>query len=203
MSLVLVPITLTDAIEFVRQNHRHHQPPPSGLFAVACANGEGISGVAIVGRPVARMLQDGWTAEVIRLCTDGSRNACSLLYGASWRAARALGYRRLITYTLPEEGGQAFAEPAGNLSARPAAEAGIVQSGPEWIGTRRRENFAGSGQRDLDENEVRRIIAVALRKIVDNLTVDRQYIRGVEVDSALARVQRAIRKAADEVEQGR
>lgn len=62
-------------------------------------------GVAIVGRPVARQSQDGLTAEVKRLATDGTRNACSILYAAAWRAARALGYRRLITYTLPEEGG--------------------------------------------------------------------------------------------------
>jgi hypothetical protein len=61
--------------------------------------------VVIVGRPVARMLDNGWTLEVNRCCTDGTRNACSLLYGAAWRAAKALGYRRLITYTLPEEGG--------------------------------------------------------------------------------------------------
>lgn len=62
-------------------------------------------GVAIVGRPVARSLDNGWTLEVNRLCTDGKRNACSMLYGAAWRTAKALGYRRLITYTLPEEGG--------------------------------------------------------------------------------------------------
>ncbi len=59
----------------------------------------------MVGRPVARMSDDGWTLEVNRVCTDGARNACSMLYGAAWRAAKALGYRRLVTYTLPEEGG--------------------------------------------------------------------------------------------------
>ena len=64
-----------------------------------------VVGVAIVGRPVARMLDNGWVLEVNRCCTDGTRNACSALYGAAWRAARALGYRRLITYTLPSEGG--------------------------------------------------------------------------------------------------
>jgi hypothetical protein len=64
-----------------------------------------IRGVAMVGRPVARNLQDGWTLEVLRVATDGVRNGCSMLYGAAWRAARALGYRRLVTYTLPEEGG--------------------------------------------------------------------------------------------------
>ncbi len=87
------------------ENHRHHKAPQGGLFAVAVSDATNVRGVAIVGRPVARMLADGWTAEVTRLCTDGARNACSMLYAASWRACRALGYRKLITYTLAEEGG--------------------------------------------------------------------------------------------------
>lgn len=62
-------------------------------------------GIVVVGRPVARHMADGWTAEVTRLCTDGSRNACSLLYAAAWRACRAMGYHRLITYTLATEPG--------------------------------------------------------------------------------------------------
>jgi hypothetical protein len=105
MSLQLVPISIADAKAFVLEHHRHHPPPLGGLFAVACSEDEKIVGVAIVGRPVARGNQDGWTAEVTRLSTDGSRNACSILYAAAWRAARALGYQRLITYTLPSEGG--------------------------------------------------------------------------------------------------
>jgi len=76
-----------------------------GLFAVACSDGEKLVGVAIVGRPVARHNNDGWTAEVTRVATDGTRNACSRLYGAAWRACRALGYKRLITYTLKDESG--------------------------------------------------------------------------------------------------
>lgn len=103
--LMLVPITLTDAHEFVRRTHRHHRPAQGGLFAVACGEGESVVGVAVIGRPVSRMLQDGWTAELTRLATDGSRNACSMLYRAAWRACKALGYRRLVTYTLSEEGG--------------------------------------------------------------------------------------------------
>lgn len=106
MSLFLVPITIQDAREFVRQHHRHHRPPVSGLFAVACADSPTrINGVAIVGRPVARGLADGWTAEVTRVATDETPNACSILYAAAWRAARALGYRRLVTYTLSTESG--------------------------------------------------------------------------------------------------
>ena len=99
------PITLREARAFVSRVHRHHKAPQGGLFAVAASEGEEVVGVAIVGRPVARMLNDGWTAEVVRLATTGARNACSMLYAAAWRAARALGYRRLVTYTLPEEGG--------------------------------------------------------------------------------------------------
>jgi hypothetical protein len=104
--LELVPMHLRAACSFVGQHHRHHKPPRGGLFAVAAAREGTIVGVAIVGRPVARRLADAWTAEVTRLCVlDGQRNACSMLYGACWRAAKALGYRRLVTYTLPEEGG--------------------------------------------------------------------------------------------------
>lgn len=106
MSLVLTPCTVRDAMSFVAQHHRHHGAPNGGLWAVACAEGEAVVGVAIVAQPLARMLMDGWTAEVIRLCVlEGHRNACSMLYSACWRAARALGWKRLVTYTLPEEGG--------------------------------------------------------------------------------------------------
>ena len=105
VGLRLVPCQITDARAFVSAVHRHHGAPVSGLFAVACAIGDRIVGVAIAGRPVARPLDDGWTYEVTRVGTDGARNGCSILYGAIRRAARALGYLRGITYTLPEEGG--------------------------------------------------------------------------------------------------
>ncbi len=101
----IVPMTLRDARAYVDAVHRHHRAPQGGLFAIGLAEGEQIVGCAIVGKPVARMNDDDWTAEVTRLATDGSRNACSMLYGAAWRAARALGYRRLITYTLATEPG--------------------------------------------------------------------------------------------------
>jgi hypothetical protein len=105
MSLHIVPISLEEANAFVEQHHRHHKPVVGHKFSIAAAEGEMVRGVAIVGRPVARRLDDGWTLEVNRCCTDGARNGCSMLYGAAWRAAKAMGYRRLITYTLPEEGG--------------------------------------------------------------------------------------------------
>lgn len=106
MSLVLVPISLRDANAFVKSHHRHHGGSRGHLFSIAASiDGDGIVGVAIVGRPVSRMLQDGFTAEVVRLCADGYPNACSFLYAASWRACRAKGYRRLVTYILDTEPG--------------------------------------------------------------------------------------------------
>ena len=105
MNLTVVPISLAEANAFVEANHRHHKPVVGHKFSIAVSDGERIRGVAIIGRPVARRLDDGWTLEVNRCCTDGARNACSALYGAAWRAAAALGFRRLITYTRPEEGG--------------------------------------------------------------------------------------------------
>lgn len=103
--LQLTPITLREANAFVARHHRHHKPTRGCIVTLAVSDDSGVRGVAIVGRPVARRLQDSWTAEVNRVCTDGARNACSMLYGAAWRAVKALGYKRLVTYTLPEEGG--------------------------------------------------------------------------------------------------
>lgn len=104
MRLRVVRISLEEANAFVRALHRHHKAVPGSLFQLGAALDE-IVGVAIVGRPVSRMRDDGVTAEVTRLCTDGTRNACSFLYGACARAAFALGFERIGTYTLPEEGG--------------------------------------------------------------------------------------------------
>jgi len=102
----LQPISLREARHFVNLHHRHHKAPRGGKYAIGLNDDNEVMGVAIVGRPVARMSDDGWTAEVIRLCvTEGHKNAASMLYQACWRAARAMGYRRLITYTLQSEPG--------------------------------------------------------------------------------------------------
>lgn len=107
--LYLQPITIAEAKVFVSEHHRHHEAPVGCKFAIGLNDGERVVGVVIVGRPIARMLDDGWTAEVTRCCVlDGIKNGCSMLYGAAWRAARAMGYRKLITYTLPEEGGHSL-----------------------------------------------------------------------------------------------
>ena len=105
MTLEIQPITFPEACAFIRTHHRHHKPPVSWKFGCAVNDGEKVVGVATVGRPVARMLDDGWTLEVNRLCTDGTPHVASKLYAACWRAAKALGYRRLITYILGSEPG--------------------------------------------------------------------------------------------------
>lgn len=105
MALELQPISFREACEFVRRYHRHHLPPQSWVFGLAVNDGKKIVGVIMVDRPVARMLNDGWTLEVRRCVTDGTKNAASMLYAAAWRAAKAMGYKRLITYTLASENG--------------------------------------------------------------------------------------------------
>jgi len=103
--LELQPIEFEDACEFIKKFHRHHIPPPGGKFWIGCVEADKLVGVAIVGRPVARMADDGFTLEVTRLCSDGTRNVCSFLYRACWRVTKNLGYKRLITYILSSESG--------------------------------------------------------------------------------------------------
>lgn len=107
MHLTIVPITLRAAYEFVELHHRTHSKPSRGhKFSLGVCDDDGVlRGVAIVGRPIARRLDDGLTAEVTRTCTDGCPNANSALYGACWRVASAMGYRRLVTYTQEGETG--------------------------------------------------------------------------------------------------
>lgn len=144
-TLWIVPTTLKEARRFVATHHRHHNPPQGGLFAIAIAekDSEEPCGVVIVGRPVSRFVDDGWTVEVTRLCTLGHRNACSMLYRAAWRAARAMGYRKLITYTLPEEGGascraagmKCLGEAGGgswNVPSRPRVDMHPTQTKIKW-----------------------------------------------------------------------
>lgn len=99
-------ISLKAANEFVATNHRHHKPVVGHKFSLAAIDGDGkIIGVVIVGRPVSRFRDNGVTLEITRLCTDGTKNACSFLCGAAVRAGESLGYEKIGTYTLPSEGG--------------------------------------------------------------------------------------------------
>jgi hypothetical protein len=106
MSLRVVPVKFRDACAFVEAWHRHNKPPRGMVFCLGAADADDVLvAVAIAGRPVARHLDDGLTLEVTRTATDGSSNANSLLYGAAWRAAKALGYHRMVTYTQAGETG--------------------------------------------------------------------------------------------------
>jgi hypothetical protein len=103
--LEVTPLDLASANEFVRLHHRHHLPVVGHKFSLGAVLDGAVVGVAIIGRPVARMRDDGWTLEVTRLATDGSQNVCSFLYGAAAKAVFALGYRRIGTYILASEPG--------------------------------------------------------------------------------------------------
>ena len=103
--LTVERLDLDEANAFVRQHHRHHRPVVGHLFSIGAALEGRIVGVAIIGRPVSRMRDNGVTAEVTRLATDGTRNVYSFLYGASARAAFALGFKRIGTYILTDEPG--------------------------------------------------------------------------------------------------
>lgn len=123
-------MTLRAAREYIDANHRHHRAAQGGLFAVGCEVEGKTVGCAIVGKPVARMLNDGLTCEITRLCTDGTRNACSFLYRVCVRVAHAMGYKRVLTYTLTDEGGASLrgagfkqtATTGGGCWSRPSRE---------------------------------------------------------------------------------
>ena len=129
MSLRLVPMSLREANVYVDAHHRHHKSVVGHKFSIGCEKDGQLAGVAIVGRPVSRYLDDGTTLEVTRLCSSGEKNVCSFLYGAAARAAKALGYRKIITYTLDTEPGISL-RAAGWTCAGKAG-------GIRWTGKRR------------------------------------------------------------------
>jgi len=98
-------VTQRKAKDYISKNHRHHKPPQGDIFRVAAYEDDWLVGIVMVGRPVSRMLQDGDTCEVIRLCTDGSKNVCSFLYAKAARIAKEMGFKKIITYILESEAG--------------------------------------------------------------------------------------------------
>ena len=123
MRLTIVPVSFSEACAFVEAHHRHHRPPQGHKFSLGVAQGDALVGVAIVGRPVARGFDNGQTLEVTRSATDGTVGANAALYASAWRAAKALGYRRLITYTQGAETGKTILaagfQVVGERPARP------------------------------------------------------------------------------------
>uniref|UniRef100_UPI003F491B51 XF1762 family protein n=1 Tax=Streptosporangium sp. CA-235898 TaxID=3240073 RepID=UPI003F491B51 len=129
--LHVVPVVFKDACGFVEMWHRHHDAPQGHKFSIGAALGDVLVGVIIVGRPVARHLDNGQTLEVTRLASDGTPNVCSLLYSAAWRAAKALGFTRLITYIQADEPGTSLrASGWRDIAARPARPGWNVPSRP-------------------------------------------------------------------------
>jgi hypothetical protein len=124
MSLYLVPVSFEVARDFVEGWHRHNKPPIGHKFSIGVADDGVLVGVAVVGRPVARAYDDGLTLEVNRTATDGTPNANSMLYGAAWRAAKALGYQRLITYTQADETGASLRAAGWRVVAELASRRG-------------------------------------------------------------------------------
>lgn len=99
------PLELAAANEFVAKYHRHHDPVHRDKFRIGASQDGILVGVVQVGRPVSRMLDDGKTVEVVRLCTDGTKDVCSFLYSRSARIAKEMGYEKIITYILCTETG--------------------------------------------------------------------------------------------------
>lgn len=140
--LELRPCDFQTARDFVGEHHRHNKPPVGHKFSIACYDGERLCGVAMVGRPIGRYLDDGLTLEVNRCCTDGTKNACSMLYGAVWRAAKALGYKHIITYTRESENGASLRSSGWTFDGQ--------AGGTHWTGQRYEQT-----EMVLDEMKVR------------------------------------------------
>jgi hypothetical protein len=114
----IVPLTLAQARRYVAEHHRHNEPPIGHRFSIGLQRGGALVGVVIAGHPQARKADDGRTLELLRLTTEGDRNACSRLYSAACRAAFAMGYRKVITYTLEEEPGSSLLAAGFSVSGR-------------------------------------------------------------------------------------
>ena len=126
MNYKLKPISLADAKAFTDAYHRHNVGSKGHKFSIGLEKDGELIGTATVGRPIARMLDDGYTAEVTRVCIKPNvdhRNANSMLYGACVRAAKAMGYEKVITYTLVTESGS-------SLKASGFQEDGIIKGHP-------------------------------------------------------------------------
>ena len=128
MSLEIRPITLRDANAYVAQHHRHNLPTNGHKWSLAVYDGDRLCGVAIAGQPIARKLDDGLTIEIRRVCTDGTYNACSKLYGACARVAREMGYKRIVTYTLQSEPGTSLMASGYNRDGDAGGCRGICQA---------------------------------------------------------------------------
>lgn len=145
MSLHVRPLTLKKANELVSVLHRHHRPVTGHRFSIGVYDEEGVPhGAVIVGRPVARAVDQSNVAEVTRLVTDGTYNACSMLYASAARAASAMGFERIQTYILASEPGTSLRASgwsfegtvrgrAWSCSSRPRVDAHPTDDKQRWV----------------------------------------------------------------------
>ncbi len=127
-----MPITLKAANQFVAKYHRHHKPSVGHKFSIGLNSNDELIGVAIMGRPVARGSDNGFTIEVARLCTNGQKNACSMLYQAAARASKELGFNKIQTYILQSESGVSLKASGWKLED--------LTAGGEWKHTHGKRN---------------------------------------------------------------
>jgi hypothetical protein len=130
VKLELCPMALDEANAFVKKVHRHHGPVVGHKFSIGATYGDVVVGVCIVSRPTSRHRDNGLTLEVSRLATDGTRNACSFLYGAAARAAFALGYQKIGTYILASESGASLKASGWRLIGETPGRSWSVPSRP-------------------------------------------------------------------------
>ena len=138
--LTATGIEFRTASAMVNMHHRHHASPVGHLFSGAVYDGDVMCGAVIAGRPESRHLDDGDTVELLRVVSDGTRNVCSKAYGWAVREARRRGYSRVITYTLPEEGG-------ASLRAAGFVQDAVVAGGSWHRDTRMRKDNHPTGKK--------------------------------------------------------
>jgi len=143
MKFKAIPITLTDANAFVKKHHRHSIPTRGHKFSVGCELEGVLVGVAICGRPIARLADTGRTLEILRVATDGTKHANSFLYGLVKRIARQFGFDKIITYTLESESGSSLRA----VGAKPESKVRAA----EWS----RPSRGRQSQKVYKENKIR------------------------------------------------
>ena len=132
----VIPITLREANAFVEKLHRHSKTVRGCRFCLGALKDDKLVGVVIIGRPIARKLDDRFTAEVLRTCTDGTKNVNSFLYGVAWRIWQQMGGKKIITYTLSKESGISLKasgyKPVATTSPFSKGTGWTTRKGREW-----------------------------------------------------------------------
>lgn len=166
----IVPITFRQACNYVAGLHRHNRAPRGHKFSIGLIKDSTMVGVAMASRPVSRNYDNGLTVEIIRVCTDGTRNANSMLYGAIWKSCKAMGYQRCITYTQHDESGDSL-RGAGWVRERDIPARGSWSEGTKNETLKAMRHPVGNGgvDRVLWSIESSKSVPVDLHEIVKSL----------------------------------